>query len=120
MFLAAVFGAVVWLAWLASSKHGNIVLGPDGEKPRYGTISWFGMLFCAGIGSNLLYFGTTEWVGYFETASPFPSRSRVSGSCRLGRCLRFLPLGISAWALYALASVPIGYFLFVHGLMNSG
>ena len=60
LFLGFVFLGLIWLAWLASSKHGDLVLGEPGQEPSYSTISWFGMLFCAGIGSNLIYFGTTE------------------------------------------------------------
>ena len=64
VFLVSVFGIICGLLWIASSRFGSVVFGEEGEKPAYSTVSWFGMLFCAGIGSNLLYFGTTEWIGY--------------------------------------------------------
>ena len=57
--------ATVFLAWLAFSRHGKRVLG-DGAKPEYGTVSWVGMLFCAGIGSGLLYWSTAEWASYMD------------------------------------------------------
>ena len=52
-----------------------------------------GMMFCTGIGSNLLYFGTTEWVGYYLSPPPLSGRPTDLGSGRLGRCLQFLSLG---------------------------
>jgi choline-glycine betaine transporter len=54
LFLGFVFVGLIWLGWLAASRHGKTVLGDPEKGPTYSNISWFGMLFCAGIGSNLL------------------------------------------------------------------
>ncbi len=112
LFLGFVFLAVLGLGWLAVSKHGEVVLGLPGEKPAYSTVSWFGMLFCAGIGSNLLYFGTTEWTGYF--LSPPPLSGALPGSLAAADwagAYSFFHWGISAWAVYALATIPIAFVL---------
>jgi betaine/carnitine transporter, BCCT family len=114
LFLAFVFFAVVWLAWLAASRYGEIVLGVPGEPPEYGTVSWFGMLFCAGIGSNLLYFGTTEWTGYFLSPPPLSGAEAMSlDAADWAGAYSFFHWGISAWAVYALAAVPIAYIVHV-------
>jgi len=114
LFLGFVFGGVVWLFWLAFSKYGQVVFGKPGAKPAYSNLSWFGMLFCAGIGSNLLYFGSTEWVGYF--LSPPPLSGAAPGSPEAADwagAYSFFHWGIAAWATYAMATLPIAYVLHV-------
>jgi len=114
LFLVTVFAAVIWLLWVAFSRHGAIVLGRPGEPPAYSSISWFGMLFCAGIGSNLLYFGTTEWAGYFMKPPPLSGASPESlAAADWAGAYSFFHWGISAWAVYAIATVPIAYMLHV-------
>jgi len=114
LFLVFVFLGLIWLGWLAASKHGNIVLGDPEKGPTFSTISWFGMLFCAGIGSNLLYFGTIEWTGYF--LKPPPIAGVTPGSPEAADwagAYSFFHWGISAWATYAIATIPIAYMLHV-------
>jgi BCCT family betaine/carnitine transporter len=114
LFLGFVFVGLIWLTWLAMSRHGDIVLGDPEKPPAYSAISWFGMLFCAGIGSNLLYFGTTEWTGYF--LKPPPISGAAAGSPEAADwagAYSFFHWGISAWATYAIATIPIAYMLHV-------
>ena len=114
LFLGFVFVGIIWLGWLAFSRYGNVVFGDPDEPPTYSNISWFGMLFCAGIGSNLLYFGATEWMGYAITP---PLLSGVlSGDPKAldwASAYSFFHWGIAAWATYAIATLPIAYILHV-------
>ena len=72
------------------------------------------MLFCAGIGSNLLYFGTTEWTGYYLSPPPLSGADpQTLLAADWAGAYSFFHWGISAWAVYALASIPIGYVLYV-------
>lgn len=114
LFLGFVFLGVIWLGWLACSKFGSIVLGEPDEPPAYSQLSWFGMLFCAGIGSNLLYFGTTEWMGY--SLNPPPLAMAEAGSAAAldwAGAYSFFHWGIAAWSTYAIATLPIAYMLHV-------
>lgn len=114
LFLGFVFFAIIWLFWLALSKYGDVVLGRPDEAPEYGTVSWFGMLFCAGIGSNLLYFGATEWTGYFLSPPPLSGASALSlEAADWAGAYSFFHWGISAWTVYALAAVPVAFILHV-------
>ena len=70
--------------------------------------------FCAGIGSNLLYFGTTEWTAYFLKPPPLSGATPESLlAADWAGAYSFFHWGISAWAVYALATVPIAYVLHV-------
>ena len=114
LFLIFVFGGILWLAWMALSKHGKIRFGPPGEPAAYSMFSWMGMLFCCGIGSNLLYFGTTEWVGYFLSPPPISGAvARSAEAADWAGAYSFFHWGISAWATYAMATLPIAYMLHV-------
>ena len=62
--------AVLFLLWLALGRHGRIRLGPEGCQPDFSTFSCAAMLFCGGIGSTVLYWGTIEWAYYYQ-APPF-------------------------------------------------
>lgn len=114
LFLGFVFIGTIWLAWLALSRHGNLVLGDPEKGPDYSNISWFGMLFCAGIGSNLLYFGTMEWTGYFLTPPPIAGvAAGTPVAADWAGAYSFFHWGISAWATYAMATIPIAYMLHI-------
>ena len=114
LFLGFVFLGVVWLGWLACSKYGDIVLGEPDEPAAYSQLSWFGMLFCAGIGSNLLYFGTTEWMGYALTPPPLAGAEPNSAAAlEWAGAYSFFHWGIAAWGTYAMATLPIAYILHI-------
>ena len=59
---------LILLLMIAFSKAGNLRLGPDNSRPQYGYISWFAMLFSAGMGIGIMYFGVAEPLSHF--ASP--------------------------------------------------
>jgi BCCT family betaine/carnitine transporter len=114
LFLGFVFLGTIWLGWLALSRHGDLVLGDPEKGPDYSNISWFGMLFCAGIGSNLLYFGTMEWTGYYLTPPPIAGvAAGTPVAADWAGAYSFFHWGIGAWATYAMATIPIAYMLHV-------
>ena len=113
LFLGFVFAGILWLAWLASSRYGDVVFGEPDDKPAYSNISWFGMLFCAGIGSNLLYFGATEWMGYAITPPPLAGSPGRDLSLDWASAYSFFHWGVAAWSTYAIATLPIAYLLHV-------
>ena len=63
-YLITMFGFVVFVLVIAFSKYGKIRLGPDDSKPEYSYISWFAMLFSAGMGIGLVFWGVMlfHWI----------------------------------------------------------
>ena len=112
IFLWFVFLAILWLAWLAFGRHGARRFGAADSAPAFSTASWFGMLFCAGLGSNLLYFGTMEWMWYY-LAPPDGIAPRSHEAALWSGAYSFFHWGISAWATYAAATIPIAYVLHI-------
>jgi betaine/carnitine transporter, BCCT family len=112
IFLLFGFLGSLWLIWLVMSRYGDQLLGPKGVPPAYSTISWFGMLFCAGIGSNLLYFGTIEWMWYY-LGPPAGIVAQSPEAYAWAGAYSFFHWGPIAWAIYAIAAVPLAYMLHV-------
>ena len=63
-------GLLVYLLYLAFSHYGRIPLGLDGDTPAYSTASWAAMLFAAGIGIGIIFFGPFEPMTYFFSPRP--------------------------------------------------
>ena len=106
LFLWFAFASMLLLLWTVFSRHGSRVLGPPGEPPAYSKGSWFGMLFCAGLGSSLLYWGTIEWVYYYQSP-PFGIEPASADAARWAGALALFHWGIPAWSIYAVATLPI-------------
>ena len=105
-YLWACIGATGFLAWLAFSRHGARVLGED--APEYSTVSWMGMLFCAGIGAGLLYWATAEWAFYVDQP-PFGVKSDTLEAREWAATYGIFHWGVSAWCLYCLPTVAIAW-----------
>jgi len=111
-FLWFAFLGMIWLGWMAWGPYGGKRFGTPDSRPDYSTLSWFGMLFCAGIGSNLLYFGTMEWMWYY-LSPPVAVGAQSPDAAAWAGAYSFFHWGISAWAIYGMATLPIAYVLHV-------
>ena len=73
LFVLTASGFVVFVLWLAMSRYGNITLGRDGEEPEFRTVSWIAMMFSAGMGIGLMFYGVSEPISHFMTPPPGPA-----------------------------------------------
>jgi len=114
-YLLAAFGFVVFSLFLAFSKYGRIKLGKDNEKPQYSYFSWFSMLFAAGMGIGLIFWGVSEPLSHF--ANPPKYIESGSGTAAGFAMVRsFFHWGIQPWAIYIVMSLSIAYFSFRRGM----
>ena len=95
--------------FLAVSRYGRIKLGQDDDEPEFSTVSWLSMLFAAGMGVGLLYWGTAEPLTHYLLISEFED-PRSSASKALS--MTNFHWGLHAWAIYALTGLVIAYFGF--------
>lgn len=107
---------LITLLVLACGRFGNIKLGQPDDKPEYSFISWMGMLFGAGIGVGLLYFGINEPMAHFM-ASPFFENASPAAAPDALR-LTYVHWGLHPWALYCSTGLAIAYFQYRRGLPN--
>jgi BCCT family betaine/carnitine transporter len=108
LFLWFTFGALCLLLWFAFGRYGSVRFGGDDAEPEFRTLSWVGMLFCAGIGTSLLYWATIEWVYYFQ-GPPFGIAPESDEAAHWGAMYGLFHWGPSAWALYCIPALPIAY-----------
>ena len=100
--------------FLAFSRYGDIKLGPDHSQPDYKSTSWFAMLFSAGMGIGLMFFGVAEPVMHF-IAPPVGDPNTIEAAKEAMK-LTFFHWGLHAWAIYAMVALILAFFAYRHGL----
>lgn len=113
-YLLAVGIFLIFCLSLAISPYGQIKLGPDHSTPDYNYLSWFAMLFSAGMGIGLLFFGVAEPIMHFS--SPPTGQGETIQAARDAMSITFFHWGLHAWAIYAVVGLSLAYFGFRHNL----
>lgn len=114
LFIALVNVALILCIYLAMSRYGDIRLGAQTEAPQYSLFSWIGMLFSAGVGIGLIYWGTAEPLYHFM-APPLGEAETIE-SAKQALNITFLHWGLHAWAIYAFVALSLAYFHYRRGL----
>lgn len=109
-YLIVVFCIFVFLFVLAVSKWGKIKLGSPEEKPEFSTFSWFNMLFAAGMGIGLVFYGAAEPISHYFNP-PF-GQGETNEAVRLAIRYSFFHWGFSPWIIYAVVGLCLAYFGF--------
>ncbi|MDR9499136.1 MAG: choline BCCT transporter BetT [Hydrogenovibrio sp.] len=105
---------LITVAFLGLSRYGDIKLGPDHASPDYTKITWFSMLFSAGMGIGLMFFGVAEPVMHY--LSPPVAESGTVEAAREAMRITFFHWGLHAWAIYAIVALILAFFSYRHGL----
>lgn len=111
---------VIFCIWLGVSRLGSTKLGPDDEEPEFGLVSWFAMLFSAGMGIGLMFYGVAEPLTHFATPRPEIPSPELGGeggavtpetaeAARQAMTTTFLHWGLHPWALYAVMGLGVAY-----------
>ncbi|NQD80132.1 choline BCCT transporter BetT [Pseudomonas sp. CrR14] len=114
VYILAVALILLFAVFLALSRFGDIKLGPDHSEPEYNNGTWFSMLFCAGMGIGLMFFGVAEPVMHF-IAPPVGDPQTVEAA-KQAMQLTFFHWGLHAWAIYAIVALILAYFAYRHNL----
>lgn len=115
LYIGSVGLFFVFDVYLMFSRFGGVVLGPPGEPPRFSTASWFAMLFSAGIGIGLFYFGVSEpiyhYYGY-NRWTKLPRYERAVAAMNVS----WFHWGLAPSACYAIVGLPIAYYAHRKGM----
>lgn len=114
LYVIGVAGFLVFVIALALSGFGRVKLGRDHTEPDYTYVSWFAMLFSAGMGIGLMFFGVAEPVMHY--VNPPAGTPEVAGAARQAMRITFFHWGVHAWAIYAVVALSLAYFAFRHDL----
>jgi len=101
---------LIFLIYLGASRFGNVVLGDPGEKPEFSMISWCAMLFSAGMGSGLLFWGGAEPLYHYLQPPVGPAETLESA--RMAMVYTSFHWGLHAWGIYTVCSVAVAYYGF--------
>lgn len=112
MLAVAVF--LLFIIVLAFSPYGSIKLGPDHGEAEYKFLEWFAMLFSAGYGIALLFYGVAEPVLHF--ANPPLSEPQTIAAAKEAMQIAYFHWGFHIWAIYGVVGLSLAYFSFRHGL----
>jgi len=110
-FILLVNILLIFAVFLGFSRFGKIRIGGEDAKPEFSTGGWFAMLFSAGMGIGLLFYGVAEPVFHFNNI-PFLHDASVAEAAKTSMSFTFLHWGIHAWALYAVVGVALAFFTF--------
>jgi len=114
LYVASMTGFLVFALWLCFSRFGSIRLGKDDEKPEFPTITWFAMLFSAGMGIGMLFFGVAEPMAHLM--SPPVGEGGDLAAARQAMAITLFHWCLHPWALYAIVAMALAYFGFRRGL----
>ncbi|MGB0360157.1 MAG: BCCT family transporter [Endozoicomonas sp.] len=113
-YVMAVALILMCVAYLGLSRYGNIKLGPDHSEPTFSFGSWFAMLFSAGMGIGLMFFGVAEPVLHFM--SPPVGEAGTIHAAKQAMEITFFHWGLHAWAIYAMVALILAFFGYRHNL----
>ena len=100
--------------YLIFSKYGKICIGGKDEKPEFTYLSWFSMLFSAGMGIGLVFYSVAEPI-YHYIAPPYGEPNSIE-SAKIAMQYTFFHWGLHAWGIYAVLALALAFFCFNRGL----
>lgn len=111
-FMLAASCFVVFALWLAVSRYGRIHLGAEGEKPEFRTVSWVAMMFSAGMGIGLMFYGVSEPLSHYTTPPPGTSPEGSGERMETAMATTLFHWTLHPWAIYAVVGLAIAYSTF--------
>jgi choline/carnitine/betaine transport len=114
-FVLAASGFVVFALWLAFSRYGKIPLGRDGEAPEFRTVSWIAMMFSAGMGIGLMFYGVSEPLQHFTSPPPGTVAANSDQALDVAMATTLFHWTLHPWAIYAVVGLAIAYSTFRRG-----
>ena len=114
-FVLVASGFVLFAIALAISRYGRIPLGADKEKPEFRTVSWIAMMFSAGMGIGLMFFGVAEPVTHLMNPPPGTALPASDQAVHTAMATTLFHWTVHPWAIYAVVGLAIAYSTFRRG-----
>ena len=114
LYLVIVFVVLAFMAWLAFGRLGRLRIGGDDAEPQFSRRSWFAMLFSAGMGIGLVFWGAAEPLSHYHVPPEGLAADSI-GSARASMRYAFFHWGLHPWAIYALLGLGMAWTQFNRG-----
>lgn len=118
LFVTTASAFVVFVIWLAASRFGNIPLGRDDEEPEFRTVSWIAMMFSAGMGIGLMFYGVSEPISHFVTPPPGTGAEGNPEAVQNAMATTLFHWSLHPWAIYAVVGLAIAYGVYRKGRLQ--
>lgn len=115
-YVVAVSGLLIFLLWVALSRYGELRLGADDETPEYSTTTWFAMLFAAGIGTILMFWGVAEPLSHFANPPLADVEPQSIEAARQAMNTAMYHFGLHTWTIFTMPALAIAWFTYRKGL----
>lgn len=112
-YLFSTTGFLALCFYLIFSRYGKIRLGKDTDRPEFSNITWFAMLFSAGMGIGLVFWGTAEPLSHLH--NPLFGEAGSPGAANAAIRYSFFHWGLHPWAIYSLLALALAFFKFRKG-----
>ncbi|HJU97472.1 MAG TPA: BCCT family transporter [Jiangellaceae bacterium] len=104
--------------FLAFGRFGHVRLGKDDEKPEFSTLSWIAMMFSAGMGIGLMFFGVAEPISHLASPPLGLAEPNTEEAARLAMQYSYFHWALHPWAIYAVVGLALAYSTFRKGRPN--
>ena len=104
---------VAFCLFIGCSRFGKMRLGPEDSRPEYSNLSWVAMLFSAGMGVGLVFYGAAEPLFYFGS-TPLGAEPGSIQAARDAMQITVFHWGLHPWAGYSVIALPLAYYQFRH------
>jgi choline/carnitine/betaine transport len=118
LFVLTASGFVLFVLWLALGRYGKIPLGRDEEEPEFRTVSWVAMMFSAGMGIGLMFFGVAEPLSHFATPPPGTGPAGNPDAVQTAMATTLFHWTLHPWAIYAIVGLAISYGVYRKGRLQ--
>jgi choline/carnitine/betaine transport len=115
LFVMLATAFVVFVIWLGAGRFGNIPLGTDDEEPEFRTISWVAMMFSAGMGIGLMFYGVSEPLSHYLAPPPGTGEAGNPQAVQTAMATTLFHWTLHPWAIYAVVGIAIAYGVFRKG-----
>lgn len=113
-YLLATIIFVVFVIYLGFGPYGRIKLGHDEDEPEYNTYTWLAMLFAAGMGIGLVFWGVSEPIYHYMTPPEGVTPETIEAA-KIALRYSFFHWGLHPWAIYAVIALTLAYHEFRKG-----
>src|SRR5215207_7910374 len=109
VFILSSFGFLSFSVYLAVSRYGRIKLGSDDEEPEFSTVSWVAMMFSAGMGIGLMFFGVAEPMSHMGTPPFGLAEPNTKGAAQVANEYPYFHYALNTWEIYAIVGLALDY-----------
>ncbi|MEY9214238.1 BCCT family transporter [Thermobifida halotolerans] len=115
-YILGVTTFLIFLVWIGFSRYGRIRLGGEEDRPDYSRLTWFAMLFAAGIGTILMFWGVAEPISHFANPPQNNVEPQSVPAANQAMGYTLYHFGLHTWTIFCLPALCFAYFVYRRGL----